>query len=57
MKHDKQHLPHAASLKRMAKELRIRGRNIGKLSPVIRDTLNQVAHTMDNEAKVIRAMR
>lgn len=71
-KPDKQHLPHAASFRRIAKALRVRSRNhngaaqyaakAGELGTkcheaTLSSAFKAMAQELDTEAKLLRAMR
>lgn len=53
---DKQHHSRAASLKRIAKALRIRGKNQKATRPEVAESLKQIAEEFDFEANMLRAM-
>lgn len=54
--HNKKHASRAASLKRIAKALRVRAKN-SKAMPQTAEALKQVAEELDFEAKTLRAVR
>jgi hypothetical protein len=56
---NKRHLPHAASFKRMARELRTRVTAFKRAKIEIsgNEALRQIAATLDGEATTIRSLR